>query len=85
MWFETMQAERIDLAVKRINHSATLSDQRGFNGKLNQNNKKLKQRCLLQIEHFFDQNKKTYQIKPLFDQKKTWRLYIWNLMTNLAN
>ena len=44
MWFETMQAERIDLAVKRINHSATLSDQRGFNGKLNQNNKKLKQR-----------------------------------------
>ena len=33
---------------------------------------------------FFAQNKKTYQIKPLFDQRKTWRHGIWIVMTNLA-
>ena len=48
-----MQEKRIGLAVKRFNHSATLSDQREFNGKLNQNNKKLKQRCLASNRIFF--------------------------------
>ena len=53
MCFEPMQAERFDLAAKPLNHSATLSDQRSVNGKLNQNNEKLKQDASLLIEYFF--------------------------------
>ena len=40
-----MQVESFGLAVKRLNHSATLSDQRSFNRKLNRNKEKLKQSC----------------------------------------
>ena len=70
MFFEPMQAERFDLADKPLNHSATLSDQRSFNGKLNRNNEKLKQRCFASNRIFFSfKTKKTYQIKPLFDQR----------------
>ena len=51
-----MQAERFGLADKPLNHSATLSDQRTFDCKLNRNNEKLKQRCFASnIKLFFAQ------------------------------
>ena len=40
-----MEVESFGLAVKRLNHSATLSDQSSFNRKLNRNKEKLKQSC----------------------------------------
>ena len=84
MWFEPKQAERFVLADKPLNHSATLSDRRTFNGKLNRNYKKLKQRCYASNTLFFARNEKIYQINPLFVQKLSWSLCIWNLMTNVA-
>ena len=69
MGFEPTHAERIVFSVKRLNHSATLSDQRSSNGKLNRTNKKWSKDASLQIEYYFRSKQKTYQSKPLFDQK----------------
>ena len=68
MGFEPTHAERIWFLVKRLNHSATLSDQKSFNGKMNRTNKKWSKDASLQVEYYFCSKQKTYQIKPLFDQ-----------------
>ena len=61
MGFKPTHADRFGLADKPPNHSATLSDQRTFDGKLNRNNEKLKQRCFASnIKLFFAQNEKFY-------------------------
>ena len=70
MCFEPMQAERFDLADKPFNHSATLSDQRSFNGKLNRNNEKLKQRCFPSNRiFFFVQNKENLSSQTIVRSK----------------
>ena len=62
MGFEPTYAERFELAVQCLNQSATLYYQMSFKGKINRTKKNLKQRCFAKV-------KKTYQNKPLIDQK----------------
>ena len=66
---EPTHAGLFGLAVQHFNYSAILSDHTSIIGKLNQTNKTLKQSCCASNRMLLNQNNKTYQIKPLFDQK----------------
>ena len=52
--------DRNGLAVQRLNHSATLSEQMSIIGKSNRTLKKLKQCCFAQLQYLLDSVKSSF-------------------------